>query len=149
MEQRELGIRLAELRKAKGLTQEDLAARCRINVRTLQRIESGEVVPRSYTLQAILLVLEVDYMDFMGQFESHCHTQEDLESGPRHNAGALVTLLKTWSFAIYIAMLLVFSFLLSFGMPWYFYVLPVLPVLVVYLINPEEKDLETGTEVGR
>lgn len=50
MKQQELGTKLAELRKAKGLTQEDLVAKCNINVRTLQRIEAGEVIPRSYTL---------------------------------------------------------------------------------------------------
>jgi transcriptional regulator with XRE-family HTH domain len=43
MKQPELGRKIAELRKAKGLTQEELVEKCNIRVRTLQRIESGEV----------------------------------------------------------------------------------------------------------
>jgi len=46
MRQPELGKKIVELRKAKGLTQEELVAECNLNVRTLQRIESGVVMPR-------------------------------------------------------------------------------------------------------
>src|SRR5210317_848730 len=60
METIELGLRIAELRKQKGITQEELAAKASINVRTIQRIEKGEVDPRSYTLQEIARALEVD-----------------------------------------------------------------------------------------
>ena len=61
MKQPELGIRITELRKQKGLTQDELVDRCNINVRTLQRIESGEVSPRSYTVKTILSALDYDY----------------------------------------------------------------------------------------
>ena len=53
MKQPELGKKISELRKEKGLTQEELVDKCNISVRTLQRIESGEVTPRSYTLKTI------------------------------------------------------------------------------------------------
>lgn len=59
MKQPLLGQKILEWRKAKGLTQEELVERCNINVRTIQRIEAGEVTPRSYTVKAILEVLEV------------------------------------------------------------------------------------------
>src|SRR5512133_3158708 len=55
MKQPELGRRITELRKGKGLTQEELVDKCNISVRTLQRIEAGEVTPRSYTVKTILL----------------------------------------------------------------------------------------------
>jgi transcriptional regulator with XRE-family HTH domain len=58
MNQPDLGKKIAELRKAKGFTQEELVEKCNLNVRTLQRIESGEVVPRSYTLKLILTALD-------------------------------------------------------------------------------------------
>jgi transcriptional regulator with XRE-family HTH domain len=58
-----LGQKIQEWRKAKGLTQEELVERCNINVRTIQRIEAGEVTPRSYTVKAILEVLEVNSDD--------------------------------------------------------------------------------------
>nr|WP_299382719.1 helix-turn-helix transcriptional regulator [Allomuricauda sp.] len=61
MKQPELGLRISELRKQKGYTQEELVERCNINVRTLQRIESGDVTPRSYTIKTILSALDYDY----------------------------------------------------------------------------------------
>ena len=57
MKQPALGKRISELRKEKGLTQEELVEQCNINVRTIQRIEAGEVNPRSYTIKTILEVL--------------------------------------------------------------------------------------------
>lgn len=57
MEQPELGKKIVELRKAKGITQEELVAKCNLNVRTLQRIESGVVIPRSYTVRIIFAAL--------------------------------------------------------------------------------------------
>jgi len=63
MNQPELGKKIAELRKAKGLTQEELVAICNLNVRTLQRIESGEVTPRSYTIKIIFSALDFNIFD--------------------------------------------------------------------------------------
>ncbi len=60
MNQPELGKKITELRKEKGLTQEELVERCNISVRTLQRIEAGEVTPRSYTIKTILAALDYD-----------------------------------------------------------------------------------------
>ena len=55
---------IKQLRLKKGITQEELAARTELSVRTIQRIESGEVDPRAYTLQAIAEALEVDFETF-------------------------------------------------------------------------------------
>jgi len=55
-----LGQKILELRKAKGLTQEELVEKCNINVRTIQRIEAGEVTPRIYTVRTILEALGYD-----------------------------------------------------------------------------------------
>lgn len=41
MKQPELGKKITELRKGKGLTQEELVDKCNISVRTLQRIEAA------------------------------------------------------------------------------------------------------------
>jgi transcriptional regulator with XRE-family HTH domain len=57
MKQPELGLFISKLRKEKGLTQEELVEMCTINVRTIQRIEAGEVSPRSYTVKNILEAL--------------------------------------------------------------------------------------------
>lgn len=61
MKQPELGLKVAELRQQKGLTQEKLAEMCEISSRTIQRIESGEVDPRAYTLQCLNDALDFDF----------------------------------------------------------------------------------------
>ena len=61
MEQPELGKKIAELRKQKGLTQEELVNNCNLSVRTLQRIEAGEVTPRAYTIKLIFNALDYDF----------------------------------------------------------------------------------------
>ncbi len=58
------GLIIKELRIKKGFTQEDLAERTELSVRTIQRIENGEVDPRAYTLQMIAKALDVDYSLF-------------------------------------------------------------------------------------
>ncbi len=69
MKQPALGSKIVELRKQKGLTQEELVERCNINVRTLQRIENGEVSPRSYTIKTILSALDHDYEELYSSTE--------------------------------------------------------------------------------
>ncbi len=63
MKQPALGQKILELRKQKGFTQEELVEQCNINVRTIQRIEAGDVSPRSYTIKAILEALGFNYED--------------------------------------------------------------------------------------
>lgn len=63
MKQPELGKRISEMRKAKGLTQEELVELCNLNVRTIQRIEAGEVTPRSYTIKALFEALGAEWND--------------------------------------------------------------------------------------
>jgi transcriptional regulator with XRE-family HTH domain len=64
MKQPELGKKIAELRKAKGLTQEELVSKCKLTVRTLQRIESGVVTPRSYTIKMLFAALDYNVYNF-------------------------------------------------------------------------------------
>ena len=67
MDAKELGLKIQELRKQKGMTQEDLAEKTGLSVRTIQRIESGEVDPRSYTLNQIAEALEVEITDLTAE----------------------------------------------------------------------------------
>jgi transcriptional regulator with XRE-family HTH domain len=60
MQQPNLGKKIAKLRKELGLTQEELVEKCNLSVRTLQRIEAGEVTPRSYTIRLIFAALGQD-----------------------------------------------------------------------------------------
>lgn len=61
MNQPDLGLKVVELRQQKGLTQEQLAEQCEVSPRTIQRIESGEVDPRAYTLQCLNKALDFDF----------------------------------------------------------------------------------------
>jgi len=54
-----LGQRIKELRISKGYSQELLASKTDLNIRTIQRIESGESVPRGDTLNRLSEVLDV------------------------------------------------------------------------------------------
>lgn len=60
MRQPEVGSMIVDLRKQKGLTQEELALRCGLNVRSVQRIENGFVTPRSATLKLLAEELEFE-----------------------------------------------------------------------------------------
>jgi uncharacterized Tic20 family protein len=61
MNQPQLGLKVSDLRQQKGLTQERLAELCEVSPRTIQRIESGEVDPRAYTLHCLGEALEFDF----------------------------------------------------------------------------------------
>ena len=63
MKQPQLGQKILELRQQKGLTQEELVEQCNISVRTIQRIEAGETMPRVYTIKTILSALDRDLDD--------------------------------------------------------------------------------------
>ena len=67
MKQPLLGKKITELRKQKGLTQEELVERCNVTVRTIQRIESVETTPRIYTIKTILNALGLDYEKVFGR----------------------------------------------------------------------------------
>ena len=56
-----LSTQVIAARKQKGLTQEELAGLTNVTVRTIQRIESGETQPRSFTLKAIAAALDVPF----------------------------------------------------------------------------------------
>jgi uncharacterized Tic20 family protein len=61
MKQPDLGLKIADLRLQKGLTQEKLAEYCEVSTRTIQRIESGEVEPRAFTRNNLSNMLEFDF----------------------------------------------------------------------------------------
>lgn len=56
-----IGEFIKEQRIRKGYTQEELASKIDTSVRTVQRIEKGEVDPRSFTLQAISEALDIEF----------------------------------------------------------------------------------------
>lgn len=61
MRQPEFGHKVAALRSEKGMTQEQLAELCEVSTRTIQRIENGEVDPRSFTLNNLSKSLDYNF----------------------------------------------------------------------------------------
>lgn len=64
MKQPALGITISTLRNQKGMTQKELAGACAIDIRTLQRIEAGDVTPRKHTLKLLSETLGCDISIF-------------------------------------------------------------------------------------
>lgn len=86
MKQPDLGKKITELRKAKGLTQEELVDKCNLNVRTLRRIEAGEVTPRTYTIRTIFAALDFSIPEIL-----ESQMPGDTTRSGRAWAGQLVT----------------------------------------------------------
>ena len=61
----EIGKKIKEVRKRKGLSQEELAESAKVNLRTIQRIENNESEPRGKTLNLICEVLDLNAEDIL------------------------------------------------------------------------------------
>ncbi len=66
--------KISETRKFRGLTQEELAEKSKINLRTIQRIENCENEPRGKTLQLICEVLQIDISELVSKSNSKKNT---------------------------------------------------------------------------
>jgi transcriptional regulator with XRE-family HTH domain len=53
--------KIINARRTLGLTQEELAVRSKLSLRTIQRIENGQSIPRMFTLRAIADALGITY----------------------------------------------------------------------------------------
>lgn len=65
MKSTQFAERLTYQRKLKGFSQEQLADRTKVTVRTIQRIEKGEVTPHLRTVKLLAAALEVDVDDLL------------------------------------------------------------------------------------
>lgn len=55
------------IREKLGYTQSKLAEQANLSIRTIQRIESGQTIPKGYTLNALAEVLKVDKIELLQQ----------------------------------------------------------------------------------
>jgi len=76
MQQPELGRLLTALRKEKNMTQEELVEKSHVSVRTIQRIEAGEVLPRTITVKILLEALGESYESFSTKHSQVMETQK-------------------------------------------------------------------------
>ena len=103
MKQPKLGQKIVALRKEKGLTQEELIEKCNVSIRTIQRIEAGEVTPRSYTLKAIFEALEYDFEEERQQRKAFV---ESCEITPNWFQEPKSWIMLAWFFVITLALFL-------------------------------------------
>lgn len=54
-----IGAKITQFRKQKALSQESLAELSKVNIRTIQRIENNETIPRGATLKLLCDALEI------------------------------------------------------------------------------------------
>ena len=71
MDKTALAKKIIHFRKLRGITQEALSEATGLNVRTIQRIESGEVDPRLYTLKSIADALDVNLEELLPEPTQH------------------------------------------------------------------------------
>lgn len=66
MDNNKLGLKIRELRKSKGYTQQKLAEIAGIDEKHLCRLENGKFFPKYSTLNNLLIALDANINDFMG-----------------------------------------------------------------------------------
>ncbi|WP_156168436.1 helix-turn-helix transcriptional regulator [Kordia zhangzhouensis] len=133
MKQPKLGQKIAALRKEKGLTQEELIERCNVSIRTIQRIEAGEVTPRSYTLKAIFEALDYN-LEIEQQekrvFEESCEIRANWFQEPKS------WMMYAWVFVMTSALfILQLIFKDAFNIEYYFFMAMLLGVQLVFVGN--------------
>jgi transcriptional regulator with XRE-family HTH domain len=81
MRQPDFGKELTRIRNLKGMTQDELALKCNVSIRTIQRIESGIVNPRGYTVKAIGEILDFDFLSVDALRDESSYIKEDTYEG--------------------------------------------------------------------
>jgi transcriptional regulator with XRE-family HTH domain len=92
MQQPELGRRLVALRKERNFTQEELVEKSHVSVRTIQRIESGEVLPRMSTVKILLEALGENYESFLAKQAQVMETHKNILPTSNRNTVLVATL---------------------------------------------------------
>jgi len=126
MKQPELGKKIAILRSEKGLTQEELVNKCNLNVRTIQRIETGEVTPRNSTIKIIFEALDYSPTaernkrneNYINNFSKHIDINTIYEQHIKIHYKKIKTMDKQPSFFK--------NFFLAAGVIWVFFAITVL-----------------------
>ena len=75
--QKKFGARVRELRRRRGFTQEQLAEKINIGVRSLGKIETGNSFPSCETLEKIIASLQTSNLEIF-DFE-HLQTEQNLK----------------------------------------------------------------------
>ena len=58
-----VGIQIQKIRELKGLSQQDLAAKCNLEKSNMSRLEAGKVNPTLSTLEKVATALEINIIE--------------------------------------------------------------------------------------
>ncbi len=58
-----VGKRIQNIRESKGISQQELAAKCNFEKSNMSRLEAGRVNPTLATLEKVALALEIDIIE--------------------------------------------------------------------------------------
>jgi transcriptional regulator with XRE-family HTH domain len=97
--------KIKELRLAKGMSQEELAAATGISLRTIQRIEQEHVVPRAYSLKKIALALDINF-DELYQQANNTVINTQAMWGQFMNEGFFRIFYSVWATLVFLLLLL-------------------------------------------
>ncbi|TGD77950.1 helix-turn-helix domain-containing protein [Hymenobacter wooponensis] len=136
--------RISTIRKSKGVSQEVLAEQSGVSLRTIQRVEQGDTMPRGYTLQALAAALEVPLEAFRAEPEvtpEHAPTPVQAAAPePQVVAPAPASVLRPDPQFLQLLNLSALSFL----------VFPLLNLVVPWVLwRKHRHDTEQAAEVGR
>jgi transcriptional regulator with XRE-family HTH domain len=67
-----------EGRTAKGYTQKELAELSNISIRSIQRIENGEILPRNYTIKTLAGILEQSFEQYAKILQTRSLEEENI-----------------------------------------------------------------------
>lgn len=94
-----LSVILKEGRLAKGFTQKELSELSNISIRSIQRIENGEITPRSYTVKTLAEILGLSFESI--QKESPAQERPNLNRGQKiilSTGLSLMIIFLSWAF---------------------------------------------------
>ena len=64
-----VGIQIQKIRELKGLSQQDLAAKCNFEKSNMSRLEAGKVNPTLSTLEKVASALEINIIELFNFLE--------------------------------------------------------------------------------
>jgi transcriptional regulator with XRE-family HTH domain len=81
----DIAIWIKEGRLSKGYTQQELSDLTGISIRSVQRIENGEVIPREYTLRLLAEQLGLKDISLLNQVKGQPESTESMVNLPFHD----------------------------------------------------------------
>ena len=72
-----IGLNIKKYRKEKGLTQEELANEIGKSLRTVQKYESGDILPSFDNVNEIAKILGISYIDIIGDVDVYTASDVD------------------------------------------------------------------------